>query len=205
MLGAIAAGNCVIGKPSELTPHTSAAIATLVARFLDPSAVAIVEGGPDATQALLAERVRPHLLHGQRSRRTRRDGSRGAPPHAGHVGARREEPRHRGVRRRRGDRGAPHRLGQVPERGPDLHRARLRPRRGTGVRPLRRSPRRHDPRVLRRRPLGEPRLRPHRRRPSFRGLSDLLADGRIVVGGERDASSRYFAPTVLTESRPTQR
>ena len=36
----------------------------------------------------------------------------------------------------------------------------------------------------------------------FARLSDLLADGRIVVGGERDASTRYFAPTVLVDVAP---
>jgi aldehyde dehydrogenase (NAD+) len=56
MAAAICAGNCVVGKPSELAPHTSAAIARLVGRHLDGRAVAIVEGGVEETQALLAER-----------------------------------------------------------------------------------------------------------------------------------------------------
>jgi aldehyde dehydrogenase (NAD+) len=53
---AIAAGNAVVGKPSELAPETSAVIARLVPRFLDPEAVAIVEGDAGVAQALLAER-----------------------------------------------------------------------------------------------------------------------------------------------------
>ncbi len=56
MAAAIAAGNCVVGKPSELAPATSAALARLVPRYLDPAAIAIVEGGVAETQALLAER-----------------------------------------------------------------------------------------------------------------------------------------------------
>jgi aldehyde dehydrogenase (NAD+) len=56
MAAAICAGNCVVGKPSELAPHTSAAIARLAGRHLDNRAVAIVEGGVEETQALLAER-----------------------------------------------------------------------------------------------------------------------------------------------------
>jgi aldehyde dehydrogenase (NAD+) len=56
MAAAIAAGNCVVGKPSELTPKTSAALARLVRRHLDDRAVTLVEGGPEETQALLAER-----------------------------------------------------------------------------------------------------------------------------------------------------
>ncbi|HXY90990.1 MAG TPA: aldehyde dehydrogenase family protein, partial [Acidimicrobiia bacterium] len=62
VLGAIAAGNCVVGKPSELTPRTSAAIAALADRYLDPAAVAVVEGGVAETQALLAERF-DHIFY----------------------------------------------------------------------------------------------------------------------------------------------
>lgn len=56
MAAAVSAGNCVIGKPSELAPHTSAAIARLAQRHLDTRAVAVVEGGVDETQTLLAQR-----------------------------------------------------------------------------------------------------------------------------------------------------
>jgi aldehyde dehydrogenase (NAD+) len=56
LIGAIAAGNCVLIKPSEIAPNTSAAIARLVPRYLDSSCIAVVEGGVEAAQALLAER-----------------------------------------------------------------------------------------------------------------------------------------------------
>ena len=56
MAAALAAGNCVVGKPSELAPATSAALARLVPRYLDQDAVAIVEGGVPEAGALLAER-----------------------------------------------------------------------------------------------------------------------------------------------------
>jgi aldehyde dehydrogenase (NAD+) len=55
MVAALAAGNCVVGKPSEVTPHVSAALARLVPRYLDERAVAIVEGGVDETTALLEQ------------------------------------------------------------------------------------------------------------------------------------------------------
>jgi aldehyde dehydrogenase (NAD+) len=45
-----------VGKPSEVTPHVSAALARLVPRYLDSRAVAIVEGGVDETTALLEQR-----------------------------------------------------------------------------------------------------------------------------------------------------
>ncbi len=53
---ALAAGNCVLAKPSELSPACSAALARLLPRFVDPDAVTVVEGGVDETTALLAER-----------------------------------------------------------------------------------------------------------------------------------------------------
>jgi aldehyde dehydrogenase (NAD+) len=56
MVGAIAAGNAVVGKPSEVAARTSATLARLVPEYLDPEAVAAVEGGVAETQALLAER-----------------------------------------------------------------------------------------------------------------------------------------------------
>lgn len=55
MAAAISAGNCVIGKPSELAPATSKALARLVPLYLDNAAVAIVEGGVPETRALLGE------------------------------------------------------------------------------------------------------------------------------------------------------
>jgi aldehyde dehydrogenase (NAD+) len=56
LVGALAAGNCAVLKPSELSPHTSGLIAELVPKYLDPQAVRVVEGGVPETTALLAER-----------------------------------------------------------------------------------------------------------------------------------------------------
>lgn len=61
MIAAIAAGNAVIGKPSELTPHTSAAMAKLVHELNDP-AVGLVEGGVPETTELLLHRF-DHILY----------------------------------------------------------------------------------------------------------------------------------------------
>ena len=55
MAAAIAAGNCVVGKPSEISPRTSAALAGLAQRHLDARAVAIVEGGPEESEMLLEQ------------------------------------------------------------------------------------------------------------------------------------------------------
>ncbi|MGW0574900.1 aldehyde dehydrogenase family protein [Streptomyces sp. NPDC002920] len=53
LVGALAAGNCAVVKPSELAPATSAALAHWLPRALDPEAVAVVEGGVPETTALL--------------------------------------------------------------------------------------------------------------------------------------------------------
>ena len=56
LAAALAAGNCVLAKPSELAPACSAALARLLPRYVDTDAVTVVEGGVDDTTALLAER-----------------------------------------------------------------------------------------------------------------------------------------------------
>ncbi|MEH2418325.1 aldehyde dehydrogenase [Nostoc sp.] len=56
LIGAIAAGNCAIIKPSEIASHTSGIIAKIVAKHFDPAYIAVVEGGVEASQKLLAEK-----------------------------------------------------------------------------------------------------------------------------------------------------
>ncbi|MEW1952980.1 aldehyde dehydrogenase family protein [Terrabacter sp. NPDC080008] len=62
LLGALAAGNAVVVKPSEVAPATSRVLARLVPRYLDTSAVHVVEGGVPETTALLAERF-DHIFY----------------------------------------------------------------------------------------------------------------------------------------------
>jgi aldehyde dehydrogenase (NAD+) len=51
---AIAAGNTVILKPSELTPNTSALIAKMLGDLFSPDEITVVEGGVEASTDLLA-------------------------------------------------------------------------------------------------------------------------------------------------------
>lgn len=53
LVGAIAAGNCAVLKPSEVTAHTSALLAERLPRYVDNDAIAIVEGGVPETTELL--------------------------------------------------------------------------------------------------------------------------------------------------------
>ncbi len=55
LVGALAAGNCSILKPSELAPCSSALVARMMAQTFDPGLVTVVEGGPETAEALLAE------------------------------------------------------------------------------------------------------------------------------------------------------
>ncbi|HQO81339.1 MAG TPA: aldehyde dehydrogenase [Deltaproteobacteria bacterium] len=56
LVGAIAAGNCVVIKPSELSAHTASVIEELIARYMDPRHVSVVNGGPDTARELLNHR-----------------------------------------------------------------------------------------------------------------------------------------------------
>jgi aldehyde dehydrogenase (NAD+) len=55
VVAAVAAGNGVVVKPSELAPATSALIARLVPQYLDGEAIRVVEGDAQTTQHLLAQ------------------------------------------------------------------------------------------------------------------------------------------------------
>ena len=55
LVSAIAAGNCAILKPSEVSAHTSALLARLIASTFPSDYVSVIEGGVETSQALLAE------------------------------------------------------------------------------------------------------------------------------------------------------
>ncbi|WP_138420040.1 aldehyde dehydrogenase [Aquibacillus sediminis] len=57
LIGAIAAGNCAIIKPSELTPHTSKLIAQLINDTFPEEYIFVEEGGVETSQALLSENL----------------------------------------------------------------------------------------------------------------------------------------------------
>lgn len=54
LVSCLAAGNSAILKPSEMTPAVSGLIARMVAETFPPDLVTVIEGGKDASQALLA-------------------------------------------------------------------------------------------------------------------------------------------------------
>jgi aldehyde dehydrogenase (NAD+) len=62
MAAAIAAGNAVIAKPSELTGETAKLMAELVPRYVDPEAIAVIEGDVAVATDLLEQRF-DHIFY----------------------------------------------------------------------------------------------------------------------------------------------
>ncbi len=55
LIGAIAAGNCAILKPSELAPATSELLYKLLPQYIEPECYQVIQGGIEETTALLEE------------------------------------------------------------------------------------------------------------------------------------------------------
>ncbi|HYB97719.1 MAG TPA: aldehyde dehydrogenase family protein [Candidatus Limnocylindrales bacterium] len=62
LVAAVAAGNCAVVKPSEMTPATSALIAELIPRYMDNDCIAVVEGAVEET-TLLLEQPFDHIFY----------------------------------------------------------------------------------------------------------------------------------------------
>ena len=53
LAGAIAGGNCVLLKPSELAPHCAKVVTDLVTKYLDPECIVVLNGAAKETQKML--------------------------------------------------------------------------------------------------------------------------------------------------------
>ncbi|XP_012876455.1 PREDICTED: aldehyde dehydrogenase family 3 member B1 isoform X3 [Dipodomys ordii] len=153
LVGALAAGNCVVLKPSELSRSTEKVLAEELPRYLDPSCFAVVLGGPSETEQLLE--------HREPSRRADRHGRSRQAPDAHHPGAGGQEPLLCGRRLRPPDRGQPRGLVPLLQQRPDLRGPRLRPvqPRDAGAAAARPAERHHP--FLWRRPQELPQPGPH--------------------------------------------
>ncbi|GGR89120.1 MULTISPECIES: aldehyde dehydrogenase family protein [Streptomyces] len=202
MVGALASGNAVVAKPSELAPATSAALAELIPAYLDPDAVAVVEGGVPETTALLAERF-DHIFYtgnGTVGRIVMRAAAEHLTPVTLELGGKSPVFVDRGtdleVVADRLARGKFLNAGQTcvapdyvltdPETAPALEAALVRAvERLFGTDPAR-SP--EYGRIVNER--------------HFDRLSGLLGSGRVAVGGVGDRATKYLAPTVLADVDP---
>ena len=55
LVGAVAAGNCVLGKPSRHAKHTYELMSRLISEYFDSDHITIIEGGRETNQLLLEE------------------------------------------------------------------------------------------------------------------------------------------------------
>ena len=202
LVAALAAGNCAVLKPSELVPHTSAVLADLVPRYLDPECVALVEGGVPETTALLAERF-DHVFYtggGAVGRVVLEAAAKHLTPVTLELGGKSpclvDQTARLDVAARRIAWGKFLNAGQtciapdyvlVDERREDELVEKL----AAAVRTFYGDDPKRSPdyaRIVNRR--------------HFERLAGLLKDGEAVVGGQLDAETRYVAPTVLRRVAP---
>ncbi|WP_327679325.1 aldehyde dehydrogenase family protein [Streptomyces sp. NBC_00467] len=202
MIGALAAGNAVVAKPSEMAPATSLVLARLLPRFLDTDAVAVVEGGIPETTALLAERF-DHIFYtgnGTVGRIVMTAAAQHLTPVTLELGGKSpvfvDRDTDLTAVAARLARGKFLNAGQTcvaPDyvlTDPETARA-LEPALTEAVRQLYGA---------------EPSLSPDYGRivneRHFDRLSGLLDSGRVVVGGDTDRDRKYIAPTVLADVDP---
>jgi acyl-CoA reductase-like NAD-dependent aldehyde dehydrogenase len=197
-VAAIAAGNAVILKPSELVPHTAAALAALIDELDDP-AVGLVQGGVSETGALLEQRF-DHIIYTGNSRVARivmRAAAEHLTPVTLELGGKSPVVVTRnadiGVAARRIAWGKFLNAGQTCI-APDyvLVEREVHDKLVAGLRENIKAFYGSDPEA-------SPDFARIVNDPHFHRLEKLLGSGKVVVGGEVDADSRYIAPTVLTE------
>lgn len=202
LIGAIAAGNCAVIKPSELAPATSKVLASLVPRYLDHEAIAVIEGGIPETTALLQQRF-DHIFYTGNSTVARivmTAAAKNLTPVTLELGGKSPTVVESGVDMatvaRRLAWGKFMNAGQTCV-APDYvlalgdTAAELESQLSTAVAEMYGSNPVHSPdygRIINER--------------HFDRLSGMLDSGRIVTGGETDRSQRYIAPTVLADVDP---
>jgi aldehyde dehydrogenase (NAD+) len=202
--GALAAGNTVVAKPSELSPTMSGLIARLVPRYFGADVVGVVEGAVPETTALLAQHF-DHICYtgnGAVARIVMRAAAANLTPVTLELG------------------------GKSPvfiDRDVDLRAvaARLAATKflnagQTCVAPdyvltdpdSARSLESALADAVEQRYGPDPALSPRYGRiineRHFDRVSALLESGRLVFGGQRDRTTRYIAPTLLAEVQPDE-
>lgn len=202
LVGALAAGNAVVLKPSELAPATSAAMARLIPQYLDARAVAVVEGGVEDTTDLLAQRW-DHIFYtgnGRVGRIVAAAAVENLTPVTLELGGKSpvyvDDTVDIAAAAQRIAWGKFMNAGQTCV-APDyvLAERSIVPRLTEALRDAVRDLYGDDPaqspdygRIVNDR--------------QFERLAGMLGSGTAAVGGDHDAASRYLAPTVLTDVAP---
>lgn len=197
MVAAITAGNAVVAKPSELAPETSRVVTRLIREYLDPEAVAVVEGGVAETTAVLAERF-DYIFYtgnGRVARVVMEAAAKNLTPLTLELGGKSPTIVARDAKidlaARRICWGKFLNAGQTCV-APDyiLVDRSVEDRLVTALADTVRSFYGPDPRQ-------SPDYARIVNDAHFRRLEKLLGDGEVVVGGETDDTARYIAPTIL--------
>jgi aldehyde dehydrogenase (NAD+) len=202
LIPALAAGNTVLIKPSEIARATSALIARLLPKYLDRDAVAVVEGGVSETTTLLGLKF-DHIFYtgnGTVGRIVMRAAAEHLTPVTLELGGKSpcivDEDVDLDVAARRIVWGKFFNAGQTCV-APDyvLVHERIEQRLIDKLRDTIHDFYGDDPRQSRdfARIIDE---RHHAR------LSKLLSSGKVVAGGEVDARDKYIAPTLLADVKP---
>jgi aldehyde dehydrogenase (NAD+) len=199
LIGAMAAGNCCVLKPSEISPCSSHAIAELVSETFDPRYIAAVEGGMEVNTPLLEQEFDYIFFTGGTvvGQEIMKAAAEHLTPVTLELGGKSpcivdEHVRLRYAARRIA-------FGKWLNAGqtciaPDflfVHRD-IKPRLLEELKHAVRSFYGADPQRSR----NYARIIDSRH---FERLSGLLGEGNIVIGGESDASDLYIAPTVIDE------
>ncbi|MFJ1747103.1 aldehyde dehydrogenase family protein [Streptomyces sp. NPDC088116] len=202
LVGALASGNTVVIKPSELAPATSAVLAELVPRYLDNDAVAVVEGAIPETTALLEQRF-DHIFYtgsGNVGRIVMTAAAQHLTPVTLELGGKSpvvvEPGADLAVTARRIARGKFANAGQTCV-APDYVLAigdaasELEPHLAAAVHELYGED-----------PAGNPNYGKIINERNFDRLTPFLGDGRVVLGGGHDRAARHIDPTVLADVPP---
>ncbi|WP_405218156.1 aldehyde dehydrogenase family protein [Agrococcus sp. Ld7] len=198
VVGALAAGNAVLLKPSEVAPATSALLARLVPAYLDPLTVRVIEGGVPETTALLEQRWDLIFYTGNSlvARIIAEAAAKHLTPTVLELGGK-----------------SPvyvHRSADIPATARRIAWGKWLNAGQTCVAPdyIRVDREVADELVEELRhaiaeQLGDARSSPDYSRiingKHMDRLQGLLTGGRVVVGGDADDDERYFAPTILTD------
>jgi aldehyde dehydrogenase (NAD+) len=202
LVAAIAAGNCAVVKPSEVSAHSSRALARLLPQYVDSDCITVVEGGVPETTALLAERF-DHILYtgnGRVGRVVMEAAAKHLTPVTLELGGKSpclvDSEVDLEVAARRIVHGKFLNAGQTCI-APDyvlVHESReteLLEGMKAALREFYGDDPRHSPdyaRII--------------NQQHVERLAKLLESGEVVVGGEVDAEERYIAPTLLREVSP---
>ena len=202
LVGAIAAGNCAVIKPSELAPHTAAAIADLLRATFPTEYLAVVPGERDTAEALLNEKFDALFFTGSTGvgRAVMTAAARHLTPVTLELGGKSpclvcaDAPLDLSVRRIA--------WGKFMNAGqtcvaPDFVLVDRRIRDGflAGLQQAL-----HE--FYGAEPQKSPAFGRIVNRRHFDRLTGYLSDGRILHGGQHDANDLYIAPTILTDLAP---